>query len=297
MQSDPIRVGAALRWTPPQVQAADIVLLHGFMDAAGSWDLVAPLLAAAGHRVWALDLRGHGEGHRIDPHDYYHFPDYLLDIDRLVHTHAELSARPFILVGHSMGGMVGTLFAGTYPEQISHFVNIEGIGPPEGDVETTPERMRGFLEGVRTIQEKGPAPPLPRADMLRRLELAHPRVPLALLETRLPHLTRELTDGTLVWRYDPLHRTRGPFPFRTSVFLRFAAHVTAPTLYVSGGANGFRLRDEALRLRAFMDLQHVDFEDAGHMVHWTRPAELAQAILAHSRAQRSVDAVRDRGSA
>lgn len=279
----PTREGALLRWTPTTPNGRNIVLLHGFLDAAGSWDLVAPRLVEEGYEVWAIDLRGHGEGHRIDPHDYYHFPDYLLDVDGLLAAHRELTS-PFVLVGHSMGGMVATLFAGAFPERVSHLVNIEGVGPPETDAETTPERMRGFLEGVRSIREKPAAAPLPRADMLRRLELAHPKLDPTLLASRLPHLTAEDADGRLVWRYDPLHRTRGPFPFRVSMFRRFAERITAPVLYVTGGTNGFRVTGEDERLACFGSLHRVDFEEAGHMVHWTRPTELAAAI--HTHAQR-----------
>lgn len=275
-----VRQGAALRWTPERVTGPAVVLLHGFLDAAGSWDLVAPLLAAAGHPVIALDLRGHGEGHRADPHDYYHFPDYLLDVDALVHAHADLAA-PFVLVGHSMGGMASTLFAGTYPERVSHLINIEGLGPPENDLETTPERMRHFVDGVRAVHTRGAAPPMTRAEGLRRLELAHPSVAPEVLASRFVHLTTATDDGRFVWKYDPLHRTRGPFPFRVSVYARFAASVTAPVLYVSGGANGYRVSGEETRLEAFRNLTCVELEGAGHMLHWTRPTELAGAIMSH----------------
>lgn len=273
-----VRHGAALRWTPARETGAPIVLLHGFLDAAGSWDLVAPRLADAGHPVLALDLRGHGEGHRVDPHDYYHFPDYLLDVDQALAGLTE----PFVLVGHSMGGMVATLFAGTFPERVSHLVNIEGLGPPESDLETTPERMRGFVEAVRAVRTRPAAAPLPRADLMRRLELAHPTVAPAVLASRFVHLTREVEPGRFVWKYDPLHRTRGPVPFRVSVFERFAAQVTAPVLFVSGGANGYHVTGEEKRLEAFSRLSQAVLEGAGHMVHWTRPAELSAAILAHA---------------
>ena len=275
-----VRHGAALRWTPAHVTRAPVVLLHGFLDAAGSWDLVAPHLAAAGHPVHALDLRGHGDGHRADPHDYYHFPDYLLDVGRLV---TELD-EPFVLVGHSMGGMVATLCAGTFPERVSHLVNIEGLGPSETDLETTPERMRGFVEAVRAVRTRPPAAPLSRKDCLRRLELAHPTVPPAVLASRFVHLASEVLPDRFVWKYDPLHRTRGPFPFRVSVFERFAAQVTAPVLFVSGGKNGYRVTGEETRLESFRHLSRVELEGAGHMVHWTRPAELGAAILAHAAA-------------
>lgn len=268
------RDGAALHWAPTQPNGHHVLLLHGFLDAAGSWDLVAPRLARAGFHVHALDLRGHGQGHRIDPLDYYHFPDYVLDVDRF----AARVDGPFVLVGHSMGGMVGTLFAGAFPERVSHFVNVEGLGPPEGELEMSPERMRNFVEAVRAVR---PAAPGTRAELLRRLEVAHPSVPVEILATRFVHLTRELEDGRFVWRYDPLHRTRGPYPFRVATFLKFAGHIEAPVLYVSGGANGYRVTGEEDRLRAFRQLARLDLEGAGHMVHWTRPAELADAIVRH----------------
>ena len=282
--SDFERDGAVLRWRPAVRTGRTVLLLHGFLDAAGSWDLVAPGLAEAGYEVLALDLRGHGDGHRVDPHDYYHFPDYLLDVDRLVRGEPALAA-PFVLVGHSMGGMVATLFACAFPERISHLVNVEGLGPPESDLETTPERMRGFVEGVRKVVTRGEAEPSSREQMLRRLELSHPGLSAELLATRLVHLTREVSAGRFVWKYDPLHRTRGPHPFRQSMFRRFAAQITAPVLFVSGGESGYHVPGEEERLEAFRSLARVELPGAGHMVHWTRPAELAAAIAAHAGAQ------------
>jgi pimeloyl-ACP methyl ester carboxylesterase len=47
---------------------------------------------------------------------------------------------------------------------------------------------------------------------------------------------------------------------------------------VSGGASGWHPTDEALRIAALRDVRTVTFDDAGHMIHWTRPGELASAI-------------------
>jgi pimeloyl-ACP methyl ester carboxylesterase len=49
-------------------------------------------------------------------------------------------------------------------------------------------------------------------------------------------------------------------------------------LFVGGGPQGFHTEDEAERLAAFGDLEHVELDGAGHMVHWTRPAELADLV-------------------
>src|SRR5262249_28955082 len=58
-----------LEWKASGLPRADastgtVFLLHGYMDAAGTWDRVAPALADDGFRVLAPDLRGFGSGNR-----------------------------------------------------------------------------------------------------------------------------------------------------------------------------------------------------------------------------------------
>ena len=80
-----------------------VLLLHGFLENAHVWDLVAPPLAAGGYHVYALDWRGHGDSDWIGPGGYYHFADYTADLAFLVPQLAERVA----LIAHSMGRGVG----------------------------------------------------------------------------------------------------------------------------------------------------------------------------------------------
>jgi pimeloyl-ACP methyl ester carboxylesterase len=64
------------------------------------------------------------------------------------------------------------------------------------------------------------------------------------------------------------------------VFRAFAGAVTCPVLFVSGGPHGFHPPDEAERLSAFTDLTRRELPEAGHMMHWTQPKELADLLLA-----------------
>lgn len=244
------------------------VLLHGFMDAAESFDLVAPALAASGLRVLAPDLRGFGESDRVSGGGYYHFPDYVADLDAAL---AKLAPEPFFLVGHSMGGTVATLFAGARPERVTKLAVLEGLGPPDHPAELAPVRMTQWLDDLASQR---PPKKTSDEDALRRLAIAHPRVPREILETRLPRLFHE---GT--WRHDPMHRTTSPMPFFAAVYRAFAARVACPVLFVSGGPLGWRVPDEAERLAAFANVTHVDLPDAGHMMHWTAPDALATALL------------------
>ncbi len=253
------------------------VLLHGFMDAAESFDRVAPALARAGLRVLAPDLRGFGESDRVSGGGYYHFPDYVADVDALVRDHVE---GEFALVGHSMGGTVATMYAGSRPERVHKLALLEGLGPPDHEPEAAPVRMHRWLEDLA-------APPRPltmtRDDALRRLVAAHPRVGREVLESRVRLLVTEAGDGNVRWKHDPLHRTTSPMPFFARVYGAYAARVSCPVLYVSGGPLGWRVPDEAERLAAFTTAgapTHVDLPDAGHMMHWTAPDALAHELVA-----------------
>jgi pimeloyl-ACP methyl ester carboxylesterase len=266
-----------LEW-PARAPVATALLLHGFMDAAATWDLVAPALAEAGLRVLAPDLRGFGEGARIPAGGYYHFPDYVFDVADLVDALVP-AGSPLVVVGHSMGGTVATLYAGSFPERVTRLVVAEGAGPPDGEHAHGPERMRRWIEETRQVKARGERAMTSREDALRRLIVNHPRVALDVLRTRLDALARELPDGRVAWRADPVHSTRSPVTFFAASFKEFARRVKCPVLFVSGGALGWHPPDEEDRLGSFASLERAELADAGHMMHWTRPAALASLLV------------------
>jgi pimeloyl-ACP methyl ester carboxylesterase len=268
-----------LEWSGPAAERSSppLVLLHGFMDAAGTWDLVAPLLAAAPMRVLAPDLRGFGDGPRAPAGAYYHFADYVFDVAEILDALAPGSAP--VVVGHSMGGTVATLYAGTFPERARGLVVAEGLGPPDNPHDVVPDRMRTWIDQVRGVRARGERAMPSREEALRRLAANHPRVPADVLETRLDALARDLPDGRVAWKADPLHTTRSPMPFFVESFKAFARRVACPVLFVSGGPAGWHPADEEDRLGAFAKLERAELDDAGHMMHWTRPADFARLVL------------------
>ena len=85
-------------------------------------------------------------------------------------------------------------------------------------------------------------------------------------------------DGERTWRFDPLHRSTSPMPFRTEVFGAFLKRIACPTLIVAG-ENGFRLPDEEARYGQIPDHRAVEIPGVGHMVHWFEADALAAAWL------------------
>ena len=127
------------RWGPPC--AAPIVLLHGFLDAADTWQFLVDELPDEWSFV-ALDWRGFG-GSDWQEGGYW-FPDYLADLEALLgHVAREQPAR---LIGHSMGGNIAALYGGIRPGRIAWTVNLEGFGLPATAPEDAPGRYARWLD-------------------------------------------------------------------------------------------------------------------------------------------------------
>jgi pimeloyl-ACP methyl ester carboxylesterase len=277
-----------LEWLPDAEEALEsgtasargrtILLIHGFMDAAATWDMVAPGLAARGYRVLAPDLRGYGDGARIAPGAYYYFTDYVFDVADLVARLVPADEELFV-VGHSMGGSVVNMFTGTYPERVARLAVLEGAGPPDNRHDVAPDRMKRWIDEIRAVRDRTPRVMAAMEDALRRLVGNHPRVPEAVLRGRLDALARSAPGGGFVWKADPLHAPVGPVPFYAETWMAFARRITCPVLFVSGGPAGWHPPDEEARVACFARLTRAEIADAGHMMHWTEPAKLTRLLL------------------
>ncbi len=70
-----------------------------------------------------------------------------------------------------------------------------------------------------------------------------------------------------------------PLPFYGGAYKAFARLVTCPVLHLSGGTKGHHVEDEDARLACFAKLTRVTIE-GGHALHWSKPSELAEALVA-----------------
>jgi pimeloyl-ACP methyl ester carboxylesterase len=92
-----------------------IVLLHGFPENRTSWNVMTPLLTAAGYRVLAPDQRGYSPRARPNRRRDYRMVELVDDIVALVDASG---ADKVHLVGHDWGGGVAWGFASMHPERL-----------------------------------------------------------------------------------------------------------------------------------------------------------------------------------
>jgi pimeloyl-ACP methyl ester carboxylesterase len=258
------------------------LIVHGFQDAAATWDDVAAALAeGAGLRVLAPDMRGFGDGPRVPRGAYYYFPDYVADVAAIVRDHVvRVPAAPLFVVGHSMGATIVTYFAGAFPELVTKLALIDGVGPMGEPPDYAPLRMRGWIDGVTRVQaapERAPFATLDEA--AARLARHNPNIDEAVLRRRASQLARADASGVgFHWKHDPLHGTRSPLSFFADTYKAFARQVTGPVLHVSGGVQGHHVPDEEERLACFPRMTRATIE-GGHALHWSQPRALGDALV------------------
>ena len=258
----------------PAGARGSVVLLHGYLDLARSFTEVITALGSAGYRVIAPDFRGHGDTARVPPGAYYHAMDYVADLDDLLDA---LALDRVHLVAHSMGGTVATRYAGVRPERVATLALIEGVGPPAMPADVTPDRTLGWLDGLKKARARVPRPMRSLDDVVARMRISHPAVPLDTLRSMAARATREADDGGLVFRFDPLHMTISPMRYDAEAFEAFVARITCPVLMVDGGSLA-DFPELAERARRYPGVRFAQVPDAGHMVHWTAPDALAAAL-------------------
>lgn len=98
----------ARRWPATGSATATMLLVHGVSEHSGRWDHVARFFTAAGFEVHGYDLRGHGMsgGPQLDVERFdEHVADAAIMVGKV------RSQLPLVIYGHSMGGLITTLYA------------------------------------------------------------------------------------------------------------------------------------------------------------------------------------------
>jgi len=255
-----------------------VFLLHGWMDVSASFQFLVDALAPDWD-VYAPDWRGYGLTEWCGSDNYW-FPDYIADLDALLH---QLQPdAPVNLVGHSLGGNVGGLYAGIRPERIARFVNLEGFGMPVTTPAQAPKRYARWMDELR--EQPGWRPYADYAELADRLQKNNPRLARERAEFLARHWGRDAEGGGVVLRSDPAHKLVNATLYRLDEARACWERVAAPVLWVDAAESETMKRmkltpaDIAERRSAFKDLRFHTVADAGHMLHHDQPEQVAKLI-------------------
>jgi pimeloyl-ACP methyl ester carboxylesterase len=264
------------RWSA--ARAPKMVLLHGWMDVSASFQFVVDALERDWD-VYAPDWRGYGLTD-WGKSDCYWFPDYIADLDALLdQIHPGDSVN---LVGHSLGGNVAALYAGTRPERVARFVNLEGFGMAPTRPEQAPKRSARWLEELRDPPELRPYESF--AALADRLQQNNKRLSREKAEFLARHWGQEVKGKGVVLRSDPAHKIVNPVLYRYEEVRACWREVSAPVLWVDAAESQTPKRlnmnpsELAERRATFGNLRYATVPDAGHMLHHDQPAAVARLL-------------------
>ena len=273
-----------LQWGMPSPDKTPIVMVHGWMDVAASFQFVIDALKD-NHWIIAPDWRGFGLTETPDV-DHFFFPDYLADLDQLLDHY--VGDRQVHLIGHSMGGHVATLFAGVRPERLQTLINLEGFGLPATRPAQAPTRLTQWMNELKALQRgEMDLKPYPSLEAVaQRLIKTNPRLGADKAHWLAQHWARANAQGE--WRIlgHAAHKVVNANLFKTDETQAIYERITAPTLCVVADSDSisqwwkdsFSLAEFKQRIAAVPNLTHAVIEEAGHMLHHDQPEVLARMI-------------------
>lgn len=230
--------------------------------------------------VIALDWRGFGASQAASS-DSYWFYDYYADLDAVIDRISP--DAPIDLLGHSMGGNIAMIYAGTCPQRIRRLVNVEGFGLARTEPAEAPARLAKWLAELK-------APVSIRTFASQREVAAH-------LMKRSPHMDEGFAiwlaarwaqagaDGRWHVMADAVHKRTNPILYRCDEVLAAWENIEAEVLWVEGDkvaqtplANERYSREEfESRLGKIKALERVRINECGHtwfiwssQINWLR---------------------------
>jgi pimeloyl-ACP methyl ester carboxylesterase len=245
-----------------------VICIHGLTRNSRDFEDVAPVIAAAGRRVLALDVRGRGRS-AYDPNPTNYNPAvYAGDVASLM---GEAGIARAIFLGTSMGGLITMTLSTLRPDLIAGAI-LNDIGPEIATEGLT--RIGGYVGSGEPAASWAEA-----AQRTRAINgSAQPHLTEADWDRFARRTWREAAPGKLVLDYDPaiaqafaVAPAGTPSPDLWPLYMALA--INRPMLLVRGGASDLLAEGTAARMQALApQLRRVDIDGVGHAPTLEEPA-------------------------
>ncbi|MDQ6773603.1 MAG: alpha/beta hydrolase [Candidatus Dormibacteraeota bacterium] len=257
-----------------------VLLLHGFPEGAESWGPQLPVLAAAGLRAVAPDLRGYGGTDRPEAEADYRMPLLLDDVEGLIDA---LGAERCHLAGHDWGAIVGWAFASRRPTRLRSWTALS-VGHPHALAEAarTDDDQRRRSAYIGLFREAGgKAETVLAEDGYRRLRAIYrfPPNPDAFPADVIEHYVEGFArPGRLTAALNYYRASMGRAAYEA--FPPAPDPVTVPTLLVWGDEDPAlgRRGTEATAAHVTAEYRLEVLSGAGHWLQFERPEDVSRLL-------------------
>lgn len=248
-----------------------LLCLHGWLDNASSFDLIAPYLS--NYTLIAIDLPGHGQSAHLPQSNYYHFID---GISHLLAIIKALDLHDFVLIGHSLGGCLASMAAPVLADDLSKLILIDALGPLSSLASESFEHYQDYINKLPMLRKKS------KRYYQSIDEAAQVRAQKGYLSPELTRIiaSRGLTqsDKGYTWSHDDRLLLPSPLRLSEDQVLPFLANIASPTLLISAD-QGFQYdKGKALKRIQLVPALEVIELSGGHHIHMEAPELCADTI-------------------
>ncbi|MDP4534666.1 alpha/beta hydrolase [Alkalimonas collagenimarina] len=246
-----------------------ILCLHGWLDNAASF---LPLAAKLSNEpLLALDFPGHGHSSHRSADAHYYFFDWVHDLVALCR---QQQWQQLTVIGHSMGGMVATALAASFPELVAKLVLIDSLGFITTDENEVPAQLRRGIES----RLARPAGRRPRYTTLQKAaEARHKQSDFSMQQALiLAERGTERDQAGVSWRADMRLRHQSVYRMTMEQATALIRAVECPVLAILAEDGMFKTQPEKL-LRNYQSIA-VKQVLGGHHCHMTEAALVATLV-------------------
>jgi len=261
-----------------------LLAVHGWLDNAASFIPLAEELkkgfvdGSLPYQLIAIDLPGHGHSYHKVGH--YNFVEWVEDLYQII-----LSQHwgPVSIIGHSMGAMISSIFAATFPELVTRIILVEGLGAISAEADQTVSLLRKGIES-RAIYNKNINQSTNRKSNTLTLEkVVKARCFVSDLNEANAALicNRNLTSDTMemMWRSDPKLKSRSLVRLTEAQVINILSEISMECLIIVGD-KGFPLITHTINLDIFCKAHFNILKlSGGHHVHMDNAVETASAVV------------------
>jgi alpha-beta hydrolase superfamily lysophospholipase len=257
-------------WEPDEGARAVLFLVHGAGEHSGRYKEFAQYFVDRGYAVAALDHNGHGRSDGL-PGYVESFEDYVGDVGLFWQECLKrFPDKPFVLVGHSLGGLIS-----------AHFLR---------------KKQDAFVGAVLSgaLAKVEPTPPWIQDKAVRLLALLAPRLGVIKLDpsevSRDPQVVEKYANDELVFHGKMSARQlREMFDAMASI-RETAGEIQLPLLLLHGGQDsmaspeGSRILAEVVgsrdkTLKIYPELYHEIFNEPERLEVWEDVARWCESRL------------------
>lgn len=261
---------AGKAWGNPS--ATPILALHGWLDNANSFDLIAPYLSQDFYLI-AIDLPGHGYSSHLPQGSYYHLIDGIYTIIQVMDA---LDYERIHLLGHSLGGCLASLVAGVAPNRVVSAAFIDALGPLTCPEELCQQQLADYLQHGIPMSNK-PSKPYSSLKLGAKARAQRGYLSIEHAEILCERGMYE-ENGAFYWRHDKRLLAPSPLRLTEAQVLSCLAAISAKSLLCCAEQGfAFNEKDLETRIEAVHDLT-IKHLPGGHHIHMEQ-AEMVGEIL------------------